>query len=89
MFSLMSLIGALAATCTSLSYIPQVRKALPRGSTGDLSVRMLAVLTTGLALWVCYGVINGDWILVLANIVGGTLSGTVLACKLRDMRAEA
>ena len=47
------------------------------------------MLTTGLALWVCYGVINGDWILVLANIVGGTLSGTVLACKLRDMRAEA
>lgn len=89
MFSLMSLIGALAATCTSLSYLPQVRKALPRGSTGDLSVRMLAVLTAGLALWVCYGMINGDWILVIANIVGGTLSGTVLACKLRDMRAEA
>ena len=87
MFNLMSMIGALAAICTSLSYIPQVKKALPRGSTGDLSVKMLSVLTLGLALWVCYGVMKGDWILVLANSVGGALSGTVLACKLRDMRA--
>ena len=87
MFNLMSMIGALAAICTSLSYIPQVKKALPRGSTGDLSVKMLSVLTLGLALWVCYGVMKGDWILVLANGVGGALSGTVLACKLRDMRA--
>ena len=87
MFSFLSLIGALAATCTSLSYLPQVRKALPRGSTGDLSVKMLAVLTTGLALWVGYGVVKGDWILVLANSIGGALSATVLACKLRDMRA--
>ena len=87
MFSFMSAIGALAAICTSLSYIPQVTKALPRGSTGDLSFKMLAVLTTGLALWVGYGVVKGDWILVLANVTGGLLAGTVLVCKLRDMRA--
>ncbi|MDB5653572.1 MAG: MtN3 and saliva related transrane protein [Tardiphaga sp.] len=87
MFSLMSAIGALAAICTSLSYIPQVQKALPRGSTGDLSFKMLAVLTAGLGLWVGYGIVKGDWILVLANVVGGTLAGTVLVCKLRDMRA--
>ena len=89
MFNFMSVIGALAAICTSLSYLPQVSKALPRGSTGDLSFKMLAVLTTGLALWVGYGVVKGDWILVLANSVGGALSATVLVCKLRDMRAGA
>ncbi len=38
-------IGGLAALLTSLSYIPQVQKAWPRGSTKDLSVKMLAVLT--------------------------------------------
>ena len=89
MYNFMSVIGALAAICTSLSYIPQVTKALPRGSTGDLSFKMLAVLTTGLALWVGYGVVKGDWILVLANVTGGLLAGTVLVCKLRDMRAGA
>jgi len=77
-------IGGLAALLTSLSYLPQVRKAWPRGSTKDLSLKMLGVLTTGLLLWVCYGLLKADWILVAANSVGAALTGTVLACKLRD-----
>jgi MtN3 and saliva related transmembrane protein len=78
-------IGGCAALLTSLSYLPQVTKAWPRRSTSDLSLKMLAVLTTGLALWVGYGIFKGDWILTLANTVGALLSGTVLACKLRDV----
>lgn len=80
-------IGAAAATLTSLSYIPQVQKAWPRGSTADLSVTMLAVLTAGLLTWIGYGLLKGDWVIVAANGVGGALSGTVLACKIRDMLA--
>jgi MtN3 and saliva related transmembrane protein len=37
--------------------------------------------------WVCYGLFKADWIIVLAYSVGAALSGTVLFCKLRDMRA--
>lgn len=40
---LITLIG-LAAALTSLSYIPQVKKALPRGTTGDLSFKTLTAL---------------------------------------------
>ena len=81
----MPLIGATAAVLASLSYIPQVRKTWPRGSTHDLSLHMLIALTAGLALWVLYGVLRGDWIIATANIVGASLSGSVLAFKLRDM----
>ena len=81
-------IGVLAAILTSLSYIPQVRKAWPRGSTKDLSLHMLAVLTSGLLLWVVYGFLKGDWVIVVANCVGATLSGSVLAFKIRDIRAR-
>jgi MtN3 and saliva related transmembrane protein len=80
-------IGVCAAVLTSLSYIPQVRKAWPPGSTSDLSLKMLVVLTSGLALWVCYGVLKGDWVIVAANCTGAALSGTVLAFKLRDIRS--
>ena len=80
-------IGACAAALTSLSYIPQVRKAWPRGSTADLSLTMLAVLTSGLLCWITYGLLQGDWIIVAANSVGGTLSASVLAFKIRDMRS--
>jgi MtN3 and saliva related transmembrane protein len=78
-------IGGTAALLASLSYLPQVRKAWPRGSTGDLSLGMLTALTLGLGLWVVYGAIQGDWVIVLANVAGTTLSGVVLGCKVRDI----
>jgi MtN3 and saliva related transmembrane protein len=56
-------VGAIAALLTSLSYVPQVEKAWPRGSTKDLSLKMLTALTSGLLLWVCYGIAKGDWTL--------------------------
>lgn len=87
MYNILPWIGALAAGCTSLSYIPQVQKALPRGATTDLSLKTLSILTAGLALWVGYGVIKGDWIIIVANTVGCALSSSVLLCKIRDMRA--
>jgi len=75
-----------AAFLSSLSYIPQVQKAWPSGSTADLSLTTLVVLTSGLSLWVVYGVIRGDWVIVVANSVGTKLAGLVLAFKLRDLR---
>jgi MtN3 and saliva related transmembrane protein len=80
-------IGVCAAVLTSLSYIPQVRKAWPRGSTKDLSLHMLVVLTTGLLLWIGYGLLKSDWVIVAANSVGATLSGAVLIFKIRDLRS--
>lgn len=50
---LITIVGLLAAAFTSLSYVPQVKKALPGGSTDDLSSKTLAVLAAGLALWSC------------------------------------
>jgi len=79
-------IGVCAAILTSLSYLPQVQKAWSRGSTSDLSLKMLLALTTGLLLWVVYGLVRGDWIIAAANLVGATLSGSVLAFKIRDLR---
>jgi MtN3 and saliva related transmembrane protein len=83
---LSSYVGGIAAILASLSYIPQVRKAWPRGSTKDLSLGMLAALTLGLGLWIVYGVLRGDWVIITANAIGATLAAIVLGCKLRDRR---
>ena len=88
MESVIPWIGGCAAVLTSLSYVPQVRKAWPRGSTKDLSLRMLIVLTTGLLLWLGYGLLKGDWVIVAANGVGAALSASILIFKIRDMRAD-
>ncbi|MCX7319099.1 MAG: SemiSWEET family transporter [Hyphomicrobiales bacterium] len=86
-FDIMSLVGGLATALTSLSYLPQVRKAWPRASTGDISLKMLVALTGGLLLWIIYGALQRDWILVFSNCVGATLAAIVLGCKIRDVRA--
>jgi MtN3 and saliva related transmembrane protein len=81
-----TLLGLAAAALTSLSYVPQVRKALPRGATDDLSLKMLVALLAGLSLWIVYGAVIGDAVVVTANAVGAALVGMVLACKIRDLR---
>ncbi|MBI5263347.1 MAG: hypothetical protein HY852_16180 [Bradyrhizobium sp.] len=86
MQNLVYLIGIAAAALTSLSYIPQVRKAYPRGATQDLSLKMLAILGAGLALWILYGALRGDFVIIFANIVAVTLVGALLGFKLRDLR---
>lgn len=85
MSSIAPYIGGIAALLASFSYLPQVLKAWPRGSTGDLSLGMLCALTVGLGLWIVYGAIQGDWVIVLANLAGATLAGIVLGCKVRDV----
>jgi MtN3 and saliva related transmembrane protein len=81
------LLGITAAALTSLSYLPQLQKAMPRNSTSDLSLKMLLALSSGLCLWVVYGFVNGDWVIVLANSIGALLSLAVLGFKIRDLNA--
>lgn len=80
-------LGLLAAALTSLSYWPQLRKALPKGATKDLSLKTLSILTLGLVCWIAYGIFQRDWIIVIANIVGASLAAVTLSCKIRDTRA--
>jgi MtN3 and saliva related transmembrane protein len=79
------ILGMLAAALTSLSYLPQLQKAIPRNSTSDLSLKMLVALSAGLCLWIVYGVLKDDWVIILANSIGATLSLTVLRFKIRDL----
>ena len=88
MNQLISFIGVAAAALTSLSYIPQVRKAWPRNSTDDLSVKTLLALSAGLTLWILYGIGKGDWVIILSNVIAVVLALTVLAFKIRDTRQQ-
>jgi MtN3 and saliva related transmembrane protein len=81
------ILGILAAALTSLSYLPQLQKAMPRNSTSDLSLKMLVALSAGLCLWVVYGVLKDDWVIMLANSIGATLSLAVLGFKIRDLNS--
>lgn len=78
-----TLIGLLAATCTTGSFLPQVIRAWRTRSTRDVSALMFVLLVTGNALWLLYGVLIGDLPLVVANLITITLVAIILALKLR------
>ena len=78
-----TLLGLLAATCTTLSFLPQVVKAWRTKSTADISIGMFVLLTTGVVLWIIYGAAIGDIPLVAANVATLLLVATILALKVK------
>jgi MtN3 and saliva related transmembrane protein len=54
------------------------------GQTSDLSLKMLALLSTGLALWITYGFMKEDVVIIAANAVSLALLLVIIAFKLRN-----
>jgi MtN3 and saliva related transmembrane protein len=80
-----TVVGLVAAFCTTLSYFPQLKKCWETGSAGDLSLKMFLILTAGVALWIVYGVLQGDLVIIVANAVSLCLLFGILYFKLREM----
>lgn len=67
--SAVTALGLVAAACTMSSFVPQVLKTWRTRSAADLSVGMYALLTTGAALWLAYGVLIADLPVIVTNLV--------------------
>lgn len=76
-------LGLTAACCTTFSFVPQVIKTIQSKETRNISLTMYVTLTSGLFLWLVYGLINMDLPLILANAVSCSLSAWVLLLKMR------
>jgi MtN3 and saliva related transmembrane protein len=81
-----TLIGGIAAFCTTVSYFPQLRKCWTTGSAGDLSLKTFLTLATGVAMWIVYGVMKSDMVIIVANFVSLCLLMGILFFKLREDR---
>jgi MtN3 and saliva related transmembrane protein len=80
-----TIVGALAAVCTTAANIPQLKKCWVTGKAGDLSIKTFSILAVGLALWIAYGLGRGDVVLVAANGISLALVSGILYFKIRDM----
>jgi len=78
-----TLLGFAAACCTTIAFVPQVVRTWRTRSTRDISLAMFVVMTTGVLLWLIYGLLVHDRPLVVANGVTFVLSMTILVMKLR------
>lgn len=62
-------IGMTAALLTMFSFIPQITKVLKTGSEKDLSLFTLVQLSSGVFLWIIYGIYLRDAVIIIANLV--------------------
>jgi MtN3 and saliva related transmembrane protein len=85
MLSMETLIGFAAAFCTTISYVPQVQKCWKTHSTGDLSLKMILLLATGISLWIVYGAIRDDMVIIAANSVSLLFLMNLLFFKLKEV----
>ncbi|MFT3930865.1 MAG: SemiSWEET transporter [Spongiibacteraceae bacterium] len=76
-------IGYAAAFCTTSAFLPQAYVAIKHRDTKSLSLAMYIIFTTGLVLWLIYGLIKQDWALIASNAITVTLAALILFTKLR------
>lgn len=64
---LITLVGIAASISTAVSSLPQLVKLLKEKKAENVSLVMFAVLVLGLGVWVWYGILKKDWIIIIAN----------------------
>jgi MtN3 and saliva related transmembrane protein len=87
MGTFVTVIGLAAAVCTTAANLPQLKKAWTTGQTDDLSLKTLLLFGCGLVLWVVYGVLKEDVVIVLANGISLALLAALLYLKLLQTRS--
>ena len=76
------IIGALAGTLTTVSFVPQVLKTWRSRSARDISFGMFSLFSLGVLLWLIYGISIQSLPIMLANGITLTLSLVMIAMKL-------
>lgn len=77
------LLGYLAALLTTCSFMPQAWHTFRTRDVSGISLGMYTVFSTGVGLWLAYGLLLRAWPLVIANTITLALALAILVMKLR------
>ena len=81
---LADVIGYLAASLTTLAFVPQVAKSYRTRDVSGISLLMYLAFTVGVALWLAYGVMTRAWPVIIANGITLLLAAGILRLKLEE-----
>jgi len=77
------IIGYIAGTLTTISFVPQVIRAWKLKETRDISLAMLLLFAAGILLWTVYGIWTGSLPIIAANVITFFLILLLLGMKIR------
>ena len=80
---IITVIGLVAATLTTVAYLPQAIEIARTKKTDELSLGMYITATIGVFLWFTYGLLIKDIPLIVANAITCVLTAYILILKIK------
>lgn len=77
------ILGYAAGAITSLTFLPQVIKTWKEKSAKDVSLLMFIIAAVNEVMWIAYGVLLNNWVIILTNSIVLAMSLTMIYLKLR------
>ena len=77
----MTILGLIAGTLTTLSFLPQVIRTLRTRHAGDLSAAWLVTFGVGVASWCAYGILRSDVAIIVTNATTFALVMALVVAK--------
>jgi MtN3 and saliva related transmembrane protein len=79
------IIGYLAATLTTASFVPQAVLTIKTRDTESLSLGMYSAFTLGVLCWLIYGIYLGDKAIIISNSITLLLAASILGFKIYNL----
>ncbi len=79
------MIGYLAATLTTASFLPQAILTIRTRDTESLSLGMYSLFTLGVLCWLIYGVYISNKAIIFANAITLVLAASILSFKIYNV----
>ncbi len=80
---IITIIGLIATTLTTVAYLPQAIKTARTKETSDLSLMTYITATIGVFLWFTYGLLIKDTPLIIANAITFVFTAWILILKVK------
>ena len=77
------ILGYSAGAITSLTFLPQVIKTWKVKSAKDISLLMFVIAAINEVMWIAYGALLDNWVIILTNIIVLSMALTMIYFKLK------
>jgi MtN3 and saliva related transmembrane protein len=76
-------VSALAALLTTAAFVPQALHIIRHRETKAISLVMYVAFASGVALWLVFGVLIGNWAIIISNAITLVLTLAIVGMKIR------
>jgi MtN3 and saliva related transmembrane protein len=82
-FTGIEILGYAAGAVTAFTFLPQVIKTWKEKSAKNVSLLMFLIAFVNEVMWIAYGVLSNNWVIISTNLVMITMCSLMIFLKLR------